>query len=138
MELTDLETKILKAVHGHGNRRLSVEEIADSVGCRPDTVYKRLQKDEFRQMFFEATKNSLSADVPVILNAFVDAAKNGSYKHGQLILEMAGAYDSTQKVQAEISSVEESPFKDDKDKKEFLKKTLEKINASNPPEEGDE
>jgi len=124
MALTDLEKKVLKIVSSEAGRRLTVEELADRVGCQASTVYKRLQNKEFRDLFMEAMRNSIAASVPEVMNAFIDRAKTGSFKHGKLILEVSGIYEETKNIKADVGMSEESPFKDDNETKDFLKKTL--------------
>ncbi len=130
MALSNLDTKILKAaaLKADGNR-LSVEEIAVNVGCTPDTIHKRLQSDEFRGLFIETVKNSLVSEIPKVLNAFVSKAVSGSFQHGKLVLEIAGAYTETKNIKADLGIKEgESPFKNDEERRAFLSETLGKLN----------
>lgn len=126
MGLTELETRVLKAASKESGRRLTVEELSKKVGCSPGTIYQRLQNKEFRQLFMETMRNSVAEAVPEVLNAFSDKAKEGEFKHGKLLLEIAGIYEEKKNITAEVGITEESPFKDEKESKEFLKKTLAK------------
>jgi len=128
MGLTELETRLLKTAAASGSR-ITVEQLAKKAGCQADTIHRRLQNEEFRSLFIETMKSSLTAEVPAVLNSFVEAAKAGSFQHGKLVLEIAGAYSDKKEIKANIGVSEgESPFKDDDDRKAFLKETLGKLN----------
>lgn len=124
--MTELETRILKVVVSAGGHRLSIEELANEVGCTADTVYKRLSdKPEFQELFKEALVNSLTAELPGIFGSFVDEAKAGSFKHGKLLMELTGVYkeDKNSTINVNMREAEE-PFKSDEDRRSFLKATL--------------
>ena len=126
--LTELETKILKEAGNAKEGRMSVEELAERVGCKSETIYKRLNDDNFRQLFMEASKAALAARVPKILDKFVELAEKGEFKHGKLILEIAGAYTEKKDIKADIGNVEgESVFKNDEERRALLMETLNRI-----------
>ncbi len=126
-QLTELEAKVLKALSRAGNNRVSVEELAERVGCKTETIYSKLQEAGFRRLFLEVMNNTVVADVPEVLNSVRDAAKQGQYQQAKMILELAGVYENRTKVEATVH-VGENPFKDDAERREFLRRTLE----SNP------
>ncbi len=129
MGLTGLETKLLKAVVAPAGRRLSIEELAETVSCKPDTIYQRLTDNpDFRELFKEALTGSLTGEVPEILNAFSDQAKSGSFKHGKLILEITGVYKEDKKHTLDVNVHEaEMPFKSDEERRAFLQATLSEV-----------
>jgi len=129
---TALEEKILKTLASlGGDRRVSVEELADIVECKPETIYTRLHRnEEFRETFKAVLKNSLVGEIPAVLQSFVDIAKQGSFKHQKLFLELVGMYQEKQQIQADIRSVTtEIPFKDDQERDSFLQATLSGLKA---------
>ncbi len=124
MELTELEAKVLKTLSRLGNNRVSVEELAKRVGCKTETIYSKLQEAGFRRLFLEVMNNTVVADVPEVLNSVRDAAKQGQHQQAKMILELAGVYENKTKVEANVH-IAEDPFKDDEERREFLRKTLE-------------
>jgi len=128
MDLRPVEERILKAAAKQLSR---VEELADAAGCSEQTIYKAMQKPQFRQLFNEALKGQMVVEVPRILKAFADEAVTGSFKHGKLILELAGTYaPPTRRVSADIQgSVEhtgdDSPFGSDEERREYMKEVLQ-------------
>lgn len=124
-EITELEQNILKTAAQLEGKRFTIEEIADKVGCSPLTIHKRLQDEEFRELFLDTLKNSLSAEVPEVLNSFVERAKGGSFKHGKLVLEIAGVYKEKKEIKGDFGLHSgESPFENDEERRHFLKDTL--------------
>ena len=117
-----VEKRILKAATRNLGR---VEDIADAAGCSTTTVYKAMQKLEFRQAFNEALRGNLVSEVPQILKAFAEEARQGSYKHGKLILEMTETYvPPTKKVDAKIDAQidsDDSMFGSAEERKDFIR-----------------
>jgi hypothetical protein len=125
-EFTQLETRILKAAASAAGNRVTIEYLADQAGCSVGTIYKRLQDPDFRAMFLETMKGLIVAEVPEILQKFAEKGKEGSYQHGKLILEIAGAYLEKKEISGDFSLREdETPFEDEKEIREFVKATLE-------------
>lgn len=126
--LSQRDKEILKfAVNSgaSGQGRVTIEQIADGTGCTVDYIYKRLSNLEFRSLFFETLRSCLAVEIPAILEKFVEAARDGSYRHGKLVLEIAGLYNAETNVNLKADvGVRESPFKSDKDRKRFLEETL--------------
>jgi len=107
-----------------GSNRISTEEIAAKIKCNPNTIYKKLRESEdFREAVKETLQGSLLADAPLVMRSLVGCAVEGSFKHTQLFLEMAGLFQRKQEVEAKISMNMETPFKDSKEAAEFLRAT---------------
>jgi hypothetical protein len=142
IKLSDLEEKLLAAAAAAGGKRLTILELSEKCRCKPATIHKKLQEDTFRQLFLETLKGGLVADVPDILSAFVSEAKAGSYKHGELLLDIAGIH--KKEVNANIgvkfkqTEGDENPFGDDKEKAKFLRGILTRLNPILGDEEDDE
>ena len=112
---------------GMGLERLTVEQISKGTGCSADFIYKRLADPDFKTLFFETLKTSLAVETPAILKTFVEAAKSGSFKHGKLILELAGLYSEEANLNLKTKvELGESPFKSEEAKVNFIKATLGK------------
>lgn len=108
-----------------GQHRLTAEGLAALAGCSPALVCKKLKNPEFRQLFITSITNSLVMETPAILHTFTEAAKEGSFKHGKMILEITGVYQEKQRVELGGKiEVGDSPFKDDDERISFLKATV--------------
>lgn len=124
MDLTELEQRLLKTISATG-ARMTVEELADAVGCQASTIYRRLQNKNFKDLFVETMKTSLTAEVPGILKAFVGEALSGSFRHGKLLLEIAKVYTEEKKIVGDIGVREgETPFQSAEERQEWLQATL--------------
>lgn len=121
---TDLEKRILRIV---GEKRLPIDQLAAEAGCRPETIYKRMQnKPEFSEAFNEMMLMGVRGHLPAVLDAFIAEALAGSFSHGKLLLEIGGVYQKKQQVDAQISVRDDGPvFKSDREKWEFLKATFD-------------
>lgn len=127
-KLSRADKKLLQAALESGqNSRLTMDEIAEKTGRSVSYVYERLQDPEFKAMFMESMRVSMVAESPAILQKFAELAKEGSFKHGKLVLELSGLYAEESKltVDAHVASVE-SPFGSDEEKADFLRATLSK------------
>lgn len=124
-KLSKTEKKILASAAETGQKQLTIDTIAAKAGCSPVLVAKKLQVPEFRQLFVEAIKSSLVGETPAILHTFVSAAKEGSFKHGKLILEMTGVHQDKQKVEMSGQvEINDTLFKTDEERISFLKETV--------------
>lgn len=128
MKLSRRDIRILKFAAQAGGTdmdRFTLEQIANDSGCTVEFIHKRLSDFEFRNLFFETLKTSLAVETPAILQKFVMEAKSGSFKHGKLILELAGLYNEETNVNVNANvTVGESPFRSAEDRSKFLQATL--------------
>jgi len=126
--LTAKEKKILKEAMRCGEQKLTITAIAKKVGVKPEYVVEKLKKPEFRQLFVESMQDGIVGEAPAILHSFVNAAKEGSFQHGKLILELAGVHQENQRIDLHAKmDVEQPLFKTDEERKEFLKATLAEL-----------
>jgi hypothetical protein len=139
VKLSELEEKLLAVAASAGGNRLTIQELADKCKCKPATIHKKLQEEEFKQLFLETLKGSLISDIPDILNSFVKEAKDGSFKHGELLLELAGVHkkEVNANVGIKFRQIEgdENPFTDESEKVKFLKGVLARLSAGLVEEE---
>jgi len=130
LELTKTEKNILKAVGECGSTSLTAHGIAEKAGCSPAFVCEKLKDPDFKTLFREVMEASLSAEVPEILKTFTEAAKQGSFKHGKLILELTGVYSEKQRVEMSGKvDLGDSPFKNEEERNEFIQTTLSKVRS---------
>jgi len=127
-EFNRAEKKLLQAaVETGSSNRMTLDDLAEKTGRSPQFVYEKLKDPEFRAVFVEGLKTSLVAETPEILKKFAELGKEGSYKHGKLILEITKVYSEETKVNVDANvTTTENPFKNEEDKAEFMKATLEK------------
>lgn len=125
MRLSATDKRILNAALEAGRYRMTVDGIADRAGCSSTHICKRLKDPEFNQLFIETMRSSLLAETPEILAEFVKWGKEGSFKHGKLILEIAGVHTEKKKVDLGGSvAIESNPFTSEEEKKEFVRATF--------------
>lgn len=131
MDLTSLsakEKRIIKEAMRCGEQKLTVRTLAQNAKVKPEFIVAKLKSPEFRQLFIEAMRDGIVAETPAILHSFVNAAKEGSFQHGKLMLELAGVHQEKQCIDLNARvEVDHTMFKTDADRKEFLKATLTDI-----------
>jgi len=118
-----VEHRILAAVAKDPDRT-SVQAIADRAKCAPSTIYKSMQNSGFRQMFNDAIRGRLHAEVPGVVNALIHEAQSGDFSAAKLILEITGMYEKSQKISADMQVENEVLFTDGQERNKFLKDTL--------------
>ncbi len=127
-KISQLEKKILKAVGECGQEMVTLHEIAQKAGCSPVKVCEKLKNPEFKTMFREVLEAGIAAEAPEILRSFTELAKNGSYQHGKLLLELSGIYSEKQKIEMSGTvDIGDSPFKNDDEKQAFIENTLKQV-----------
>lgn len=140
IKLSAQDKRILRFASQSGNlgrARMTAEQIARDAECSEDYLYDRLNDTMFRTLFFETLRASLAVETPAILHKFVEAAKEGSFRHGKLILEIAGVYseETSLNLKAEVG-VAGSPFESDDEKAAFVKATFGKLLEDTTKDEG--
>lgn len=126
--LTSKEKKILEEAMKCGEQKLTITAIAKRVGVKPDYVVKCLKKPEFRQLFVESMQDGIVSEAPAILHSFVNAAKEGSFQHGKLILELAGIHQDNQRIDLNAKvETDHNMFKSHDERREFLKATISEV-----------
>ena len=96
---TNGELKLLDVLLNPEMRNKSVTDICATAGISRQTYYRAFEKPQFVAHYEERAKDLVHAAVGPVVNAFVKAAKDGSYPHGKVILEMAGFYAESRKVE---------------------------------------
>lgn len=117
------------------DERMTPEQLAQRAECSLATFYRKLQREDFRELFLATIRHSLTPHTPAILSTFVKQALAGSFQHGRLVLEITGIYQEEKKVVGDITLREgESPFKDDAQRARFARATLDKLADPSPGE----
>jgi hypothetical protein len=98
---TATEEKLLAILLDPRNRMKTVAAICREVGCNPITYYRAFKKPEFAELYRQLTFDLIKGHVGPIVNTFVKCAKEGSFHHGKVLLEMAEMY--TEKQQHELT-----------------------------------
>ena len=96
---TNAESKLLEIMLSPELHGLNVTEICQYAGVSRQTYYDAFKKPEFVAYYQDRSKDLVKAAVGPVINAFLKAAKDGSYPHGKVILEMAGLYSERQKIE---------------------------------------
>jgi hypothetical protein len=78
------------------------------VGVRKKTLEKFLKEMPFREALRHKVHTSLLLDVPAIMEAAVNAAKDGSFNDRKLLLEIAQVYEPRSKT--ELTGAEGGPI----------------------------
>lgn len=122
------DKKILKAALKCGEQKLTVKALSELAGVKPEYVCEKMRNPEFRELFIEALHTAVTAETPAILHSFTQAAKEGSFQHGKLILELTGVHQDKQKIDlnAKIES-SEALFKTDEEKAAFMEATFKRV-----------
>ena len=125
VELSPPEKKMLQTALNSSGHRVTLEVLAKESGRSINYVYQKLQEPTFKELFMEALRGSLLAEVPEIMGAFVMKAKEGSFPHGKLLLEIAGIYnnESNINIKAQIEA-KQAPMLNEIEKAAFVRATL--------------
>ena len=93
------ERKLLEVLLNPEFRTATVTDICKRAGISRQAYYKTFKKPEFVAYYESQSRDLVRAAIGPVVNAFVRAAKEGSYPHGKVILEMAGLYTEAKKVE---------------------------------------
>ncbi|MFT4146415.1 MAG: phBC6A51 family helix-turn-helix protein [Mobilitalea sp.] len=90
--LTNEEQTLLEVMLNPESRMKSVTEICKLAKIERATYYKAFQKPEFVEIYKQKSIDMVKQSAASILNTFIQEAQQGSFRHGKVILEMAGLY----------------------------------------------
>lgn len=104
-----------------------MDDLADAAGVSPRTVYTAMRNEEFRLMFVEALRGNLHADLPQVIDAYIQEAKEGSHQHGKTLMEITGLYDPKKRIDADLRvSTTDVPFNSKEEMEDFARETMER------------
>ena len=103
------ERKLLEVLLNPEFRTATVTDLCKQAGISRQAYYQIFKKPAFVAYYESQARDLVREAVGPVINAFVKAAKEGSYPHGKVILEMAGLYTESKNVtlNATLSTVAE-------------------------------
>lgn len=110
---TPKEEILLEVLINPEYRMKSVTEICRIAKCDRSTYYDAFSKPGFVELYKSKSMDIVRQAVAPVLNAFVREALRGSFKHGKLILDMAGLV--TEEQQARIDKLKVDATKANED-----------------------
>lgn len=90
--LTQKEENLIEVMLDPSNRMKSITDICKLANCSRVTYYDAFNKPGFVKIYKERSVALAEKYLGQVMNAFVREASRGSYPHGKVLLEMAGAY----------------------------------------------
>jgi hypothetical protein len=89
---TPTEERLIETLLDPANRMKNVTEICNIVDCERVTYYRAFEKPGFVELYTMKSQELAKKYLGQVMSAFVREAVRGSYQHGKILLEMAGAY----------------------------------------------
>lgn len=86
------EQKLLNIVLRPENSILNVTEICKMAEVSRDTFYRVMKNPDFKRLLREEAFNLIDPALPGVINRFIKEAKDGSFSHGKVVLEMGKVY----------------------------------------------
>jgi len=123
--LSKPEQKMIKVAMESGGHRVTLEQLSKASGRSLNYVYEKMQDPDFRELFSAALRGALMSEMPEILGVFLEKAKEGSYAHGKLLLEMTKIYnqESNLNINAQVTAYKGSEMSPE-ERQKFLEATL--------------
>jgi len=137
-EVGEKQKEILKAAQELSDKRATPKLIADQAGVSVNYLGQQLQDGTFRSMFNECLVGAVASETPQILQSFIEQAKQGSFKHGKLLLEISDMYSEKSQLEVNAKTTNDTPFSNKEERDEFLKATLQEFLEEQKSEEGGE
>lgn len=95
--ITEGEKRLLEVRSNPENRLLSIKDQCDMANISTKTYQRAVRKKEYLQAEREACSEIIQKELIPIVHTFINEAKNGSFQHGKVILEMGDLYTEKQK-----------------------------------------
>lgn len=89
---TAAEKKILQVLCNPEHTTKSVTDICEIAGVNRSTYYRAFAKPAFVEYYHDACRQMLAECVGPVIRACEKKAREGSFPHAKLLLEMAGMY----------------------------------------------
>lgn len=102
--LTEKEQILLEVMLNPEYRMKSITDICSIAKCDRATYYRAFAKKEFTEEYNAKSKELIKQSVAPVINTFIREAQRGSFQHGKVILEMAGIYTESSKVESKVTS----------------------------------
>jgi hypothetical protein len=101
---TPAEMKLLKVFLNPENVGVSITGKCEKAGISRNTYYEAMKKKDFVELLNHSTMEMLRGEMNDIIKVFAKKAKEGSYNHGKLLLEMGKMYTQHQVVDTNINA----------------------------------
>lgn len=105
---TQTEKKLIEVMLDPANRMKSITEICRIAECDRATYYRAFDKPGFVELYTRKSQELAKKYLGPVMNAFVREATRGSFQHGKVLLEMAGAYKETSRK--EVAGDKDNPI----------------------------
>lgn len=93
---------------GHGANRMTMQQIAEEVGVSRRTLYDWTKLPAWEEYCSERSKEVMKDNVPEIMNNLIRlATTSSSVKAIELALRVAGVYNPSDKVQLDVTNMEQ-------------------------------
>lgn len=87
-----------------GGENLTITELCERANVSRQTYYNALRNEEFVKALFHASTSKIYAALPDMLEKMVKQAKNGSFAHQKLLMEVVTLYKGVQPQQVNIDN----------------------------------
>ncbi len=96
---TAKQQKLLDVLLDPQNRGITITDACALAGCSRKVYYNAIKNEEFVKLYKDQSFDLIKAALGQVINTFIEKAKEGSYQHGEAILDMAGVYSKNTKIQ---------------------------------------
>ena len=107
---TALRVRLMEALLDPNNRLKNVTELCAMLDIDRSTYYRAMDDPAFAGELKRRSIDLARYHLPQVLNTFVREAERGSFQHGKVLLEMAGAY--TEKADVTLHTSHEDALKE--------------------------
>lgn len=101
---TPREEKLLEALLDPHNRMKTIADVCRIAECDRATYYRAFDKPGFVDLYSRKSTELAKKYLGQVMNSFVKEATRGSFQHGKVLLEMAGAYNEKQIIDARVKT----------------------------------
>lgn len=107
-EPTPAEARLIEVLLEPEHRLKKVVDICRIAECDKATYYRAFDKPGFVELYTRKSQELAKKYLGPVMNAFVREATRGSFQHGKVLLEMAGAYKETSRK--EVAGDKDNPI----------------------------
>jgi len=100
---TPAELKLLEVLLMPDNAKLNVTEKCDLAGISRTTYYELMKKPEFMRLCKDTALDLVKSEIMSLMQIGIKEAKDGSFQHWKILLEMIGLHTDRQDVQVNMT-----------------------------------
>ncbi len=82
----------------------SISDLCEQAKVTRQTYYNAINDEQFVKAMFQDSTGLIYASIPEIMNRILKQAKNGSFVHQKMLLEMVKLYQGTPQQQTNIQN----------------------------------